>query len=93
MQSLINGKVTFDFSSKVEMTTSSLQQFIDGKANAGVAIMLGLNIPAAQELRNIIGREGAIGIIIGLYINKINNGKTEHAHQYQKKDNSSLVLI
>ena len=47
-------------------TPSSITSFINGQASADVAAAMGATPGAAQELRNMIGREGAIGLIIGL---------------------------
>ncbi|WP_165424095.1 hypothetical protein [Pseudoxanthomonas winnipegensis] len=48
------------------MTTSTITNFVNGTASAGVANALGTTTSNAQELRNLIGRDGAIDLIIGL---------------------------
>lgn len=47
-------------------TPASITSFINGQVSADIAAALGATPGAAQELRNMIGREGAIGIVIGL---------------------------
>jgi hypothetical protein len=47
-------------------TPASITGFINGQVSADIAAALGTTPGAAQELRNRIGREGAIGLIIGL---------------------------
>jgi hypothetical protein len=47
-------------------TPGALTSFVNGQAAADIAQALGTTAGAAQELRNLLGREGAIGLIIGL---------------------------
>jgi hypothetical protein len=47
-------------------TSRAITDFVNGRASAGIAVALGTTSVSAQELRNAIGREGAIGLIIGL---------------------------
>jgi hypothetical protein len=47
-------------------TSASITDFINGKASPGIAQRLGTTTMNAQLLRNVIGREGAIGLILGL---------------------------
>jgi hypothetical protein len=47
-------------------TPGALTSFVNGQAAADIAQALGTTAGAAQELRNMLGREGAIGLIIGL---------------------------
>ncbi len=47
-------------------TPASITSFINGQVSADIAAAMGATPGAAQELRNMIGREGAIGIVIGL---------------------------
>lgn len=47
-------------------TPAAITSFINGQASADIALALGATPGAAQELRNMIGREGAVGLIIGL---------------------------
>lgn len=47
-------------------TPSAINGFINGQASADIAAALGASSGELQELRRMIGREGAIGLIIGL---------------------------
>jgi hypothetical protein len=47
-------------------TPASITGFVNGQVSADIAAALGATPGAAQELRNMIGREGAIGLVIGL---------------------------
>ncbi|GAE36822.1 hypothetical protein [Halalkalibacter akibai] len=65
---ITKGKVSSSIASKLNTTKSSIEQFINGKATAGFATVLGTTKTATQELRDSIGWEGAIGLIIGLRV-------------------------
>ena len=65
-QLISEGKGNAGLASTIGTTTSGITDFIDGKASAGIASALGTTTSGAQELRNLIGRAGAIGLIIGL---------------------------
>jgi hypothetical protein len=47
-------------------TTRNITGFVNGVASPSIAKLLGTTTPDAQALRNLIGREGVIGLIIGL---------------------------
>jgi hypothetical protein len=47
-------------------TSRNITDFINGVASPSIAKLLGTTTPDAQALRNLIGREGVIGLIIGL---------------------------
>lgn len=47
-------------------TPSAINGFVNGQASADIALALGTGSGELQELRRMIGREGAIGLIIGL---------------------------
>ena len=66
LEDFINGNVRVGISSKLGVTSSSLQTFIDGGSSIGLASKLGITSSTLQELRNKIGREGEIGLVIGL---------------------------
>lgn len=52
--------------SRIGTTSSNITAFINGKASPGIAKALGTTTTNAQQLRDEIGREAAIGVIIGL---------------------------
>lgn len=66
LKRLINGDVPVGIASRIGATSSSLQTFVDGGTSVGLASRLGITSSSLQELRNAIGREGAIGLLIGL---------------------------
>lgn len=47
-------------------STLALQQFVDGGTSITVASRLGCSAETVQELRNLLGRDGAIGLLLGL---------------------------
>lgn len=51
---------------RIGTTSTNLTGFVDGRASPGIAKALGTTSANAQELRDSIGRQGAIGLIIGL---------------------------
>jgi len=54
------------FASRIGTTSANITAFVDGKASPGIARALGTTTRNTQQLRDEIGREGAIGLIIGL---------------------------
>jgi len=70
VESLIKGVVGVGIASQLNVTTSSLQAFVNGGTSVGLASEMGITSSTLQELRNKIGREGAIGLIIGLAVDR-----------------------
>jgi hypothetical protein len=66
VQELISGKVPLAVSSRLKVPTASLQKFVDGSTSVGLGRLMGCTPSNLQELRNAIGRKGAIGLLIGL---------------------------
>ena len=66
LHELLAGQVPNDAASNLKTSTAALQDFIDGRVAAGFASLLGGPPEDVQRLRDQIGREGAIGVIIGL---------------------------
>lgn len=60
------GEVTAGLAGTIGTTSANLTAFVNGKASAGIASAMGTTTANAQLLRDEIGREGAIGLIIGL---------------------------
>lgn len=52
--------------SRIGTTSARITEFIDGNASIGIARALGTTTQNAQLLRDAIGRDGAIGLILGL---------------------------
>jgi hypothetical protein len=57
------------------VTSSSVQQFIDGQASTGVATAPGITTSELQGLRNALGGEGAVGFVLSLAVGL---GKTKN---------------
>lgn len=61
-----NGEGSPGLASAIGTTSSNLTDFVDGRASPGIASALGTTTANAQHLRDAIGREGAIGLLLGL---------------------------
>ncbi|GAW96732.1 MULTISPECIES: hypothetical protein [Colwellia] len=61
-----SGEGSPGLSKRIGTTSTNITAFINGKASLGIAKALGTTTTNAQQLRDEIGREGAIGVIIGL---------------------------
>jgi len=77
LDKLIKGEVTYAISSRLGANSSELQAFIDGTAKTGIGNAFGISVSAAQEIRNVIGKEGAIGLLIGMAIKATSHAKSE----------------
>lgn len=66
LHKLIAGVVTPGVAMRLDTTSSSLQTFINGGTSVGLAMRMGTTSANVAELRMKIGREGAIGLLIGL---------------------------
>jgi len=73
LENLISGTAPNELASLLRTATSVVQEFIDGKASPGMANVLGGNVTAIQQLRDQIGKNGAIGVLIGICIEKARN--------------------
>jgi hypothetical protein len=70
LEDLICGKAPNELASHLNTATSVVQEFIDGKANPGIANVFGITVDSAQELRNRLKKDGAIGVLIGICIER-----------------------
>lgn len=66
LERLVRGEVTPGVAGKIGITMSSLQTFVDGGTSVGLAGILGTTSSNLQDLRNQIGKQGSIGLIVGL---------------------------
>jgi hypothetical protein len=67
LESLVKGKATAALALKLGVTPSDIEGFIKGSASSGMTKRLGLgSANAASELAKVCGRQGAIGIVMGL---------------------------
>lgn len=69
LDALLRGTATANVANRLGVSIGDIEDFIRGSASAGMTNCLGLNaISAAEELARAVGREGAIGLVIGLLI-------------------------
>jgi hypothetical protein len=68
LDSLIAGHATNNLASRIGVTMEDIETFIGGSATSTMASRLGLTMSAAEELARVAGREGAIGILLGLLL-------------------------
>ena len=67
LENLINkGEGSVRLANRIGTTRINITKFVEGTVSPGIAAALGTSREHAQDLRDKIGREGAIGIIIGL---------------------------
>lgn len=65
-QLIRSGQGSAGLAGRIGTTSANITEFVEGRASSGIAQVLGTTRSNAQLLRNMIGREGAIGLIIGL---------------------------
>ena len=70
LENLLYGKASNELASLLNTTTSVVQEFMDGKASPGIANVFGISEDTAQELRNRLNKDGAIGVLLGICIEK-----------------------
>ncbi len=70
LEALLSGKVSISVAGRLGVTSSSLQAFVDGGTSISLAGKLGISSSNLQELRKGLGKEGAIGLIIGLMVER-----------------------
>jgi hypothetical protein len=69
IEDLVQGTVTDSVASRLGVPLLALQEFVmHGQASAKVAHRLGMSMAAAEELARPLGREGAIGLVLGLLL-------------------------
>lgn len=67
---LLGGEASAAVAARLGTMSFSVQAFIDGEVRVGMANAMGLSTSAAQELRSGISRDVAIGIVIGLCLDR-----------------------
>ena len=65
LEKLLAGQASVGIARKLGVIRMDLQRFIAGEVSVSMALALGMLKPQAQELRDYVGTEGAIGIIVG----------------------------
>ena len=66
LDDLIKGSVPITIADRLGTTPASLQDFVNGGTCSALASALGTTPASLQELRSEIGKEGAIGLLIGV---------------------------
>jgi plasmid maintenance system antidote protein VapI len=65
LERLLAGRASVGLAKKLGVIRMDLQRFISGEVSLSMAYALGMPQPQAQALRDHVGREGAVGILIG----------------------------
>jgi hypothetical protein len=66
LEKLLAGRASSGFAKKLGVSRMDLQRFIEGEVSMTMAYALGMLQPQAQDLRDYVEREAAIGIIVGM---------------------------
>jgi hypothetical protein len=66
LEKLLAGRASVGIAKKLGVSRMDLQRFIEGEVSMTMAYALGMLQPQAQDLRDYVEREGAIGIIVGI---------------------------
>jgi predicted XRE-type DNA-binding protein len=72
LQGLLQGRANVAVASKLGVTTTNVQEFINGRCGPGMAQALGVGLASTgTELALSNGKAGAIGIIVGALLGKV----------------------
>lgn len=63
---LLAGTVRTAVAAKLKTTSSVLQDFLDGKTALSMAQVVGCSSETLTDLRTALGKEGAIGMLLGM---------------------------
>jgi hypothetical protein len=66
LEKLLAGQASAGIAQKLGLSRMDLQRFIGNEVSKSMAYALGMLQPEAQELRDRMEREGAVGVIIGI---------------------------
>lgn len=66
LEKLLAGQASVGVAKKLGVSRMDLQRFIAGEVSMSMAYALGMLQPQAQELRDRVEREGAVGVIVGI---------------------------
>lgn len=69
-QDLVYGNANESIGKKLDVPFSSIQTFLDGGTSTELALKIGISSSDLQFLRYQNGRDGAIGLLIGLLLNE-----------------------
>lgn len=68
LEKLLKGQTSYGIASKLNVSESDLQKFLEGKSTYNLATRICTSESDLQTLLNKAGKEGAIGIIVGMLI-------------------------
>lgn len=80
LERLLAGEITYGVSSRLGGSVSSLQDFLNGNIKGEISSSIGVPPSALQEIRNALGKEGAIGLIVGMIVQCSNSGRSSSGH-------------
>lgn len=69
-EALADGLVGGGVAQKLGTAVLIVQDFIDGDVKPAMATELGLSLDGAKALRDRLGREGSIGLVVGLLLER-----------------------
>lgn len=70
LESLLRGSVSFEVQERLGVPMGYIEDYINkNEASADFETLLGFHMAAAESLGAALGREGRIGLIVGLLIN------------------------
>lgn len=70
VEELLNGQASNGLASALGTSTACVQDILAGKAPGGCAACLGITADAFHEIYSRIGRQGVIGLLLGVAIAK-----------------------
>ena len=70
LEELLDGHSTDAIAARLRTGTQLVQEFIDGRASGGVAAAIGAPSTFVQDLRERLGHDGAIGLLVGLCLTR-----------------------
>lgn len=68
LERLLAGHVPEVIADRIGATAQGLQRFVDGDTSTALAARLQCTDITIQRLRETLGREGAIGLLVGLVV-------------------------
>ena len=66
LDELLDGRATDALAARLRTGSELVEEFIDGRASGGVAAAIGAPPTFVQDLRERLGHDGAVGLLVGL---------------------------
>jgi hypothetical protein len=70
LDELLDGHSTEPIASRLRTGSQLVQEFIDGRSSSGVAVAIGAPPTFVQDLRERLGHDGAVGLLVGLCLSR-----------------------